>query len=117
MVRSVNAVYAAFPDELATTVRRRVLKGADPFYSEDVVPVAAPADRDRVLNGPPCCIVASSGMLAGGASSYYAARMAGNSENLIAITGYQERRIPRAGAPESGEGRVRRLDRTGVGRE
>ncbi len=94
MVRAVNVVYAAFPNELAPPLRRRVLKGADPFYSEDVVPVAAPADRDRVLNGPPCCIVASSGMLAGGASSYYAARMAGNSENLIAITGYQDEESP-----------------------
>jgi Cft2 family RNA processing exonuclease len=94
MVRSVNAVYAAFPDDLAPAVRRRVLRGADPFYSEDIVPVAAPADRDRVLNGPPCCIVASSGMLVGGASSYYAARMAGNSENLIAITGYQDEESP-----------------------
>lgn len=94
MVRSVNAVYAAFPNELTPSVRRRVLKGDDPFYSEFVTPVNAPSERDRVLKGPPCCIVASSGMLVGGASSYYAARMAGNTENLIAITGYQDEESP-----------------------
>lgn len=94
MVRSVNAVYAAFPNELTPSLRRRVLKGDDPFYSEFVAQVNAPAERDRVLKGPPCCIVASSGMLVGGASSYYAARMAGNTENLIAITGYQDEESP-----------------------
>lgn len=94
MVRSVNAVYAAFPNELAPSLRRRVLKGDDPFYSEFVAQVNAPEERDRILKGPPCCIVASSGMLVGGASSYYAARMAGNAENLIAITGYQDEESP-----------------------
>ena len=71
-----------------------MLKGDDPFYSEYVAQVNAPTERDRVLKGPPCCIVASSGMLVGGASSYYAARMAGNTENLIAITGYQDEESP-----------------------
>ncbi len=94
MVRAVNAVYGAFPDELTPHLRRRVSKGEDPFYSEFIVQVASPSDRDRILKGPPCCIVASSGMLVGGASSYYAARLAGSSENLIAITGYQDEESP-----------------------
>jgi Cft2 family RNA processing exonuclease len=94
MVRSVNAAYAAFPDDLAPPIRRRVLKGEDPFYSEKVVPVSAPGDRDKVLSGNPCCIVASSGMLIGGASSYYAERMAPDDKNLIAITGYQDEEAP-----------------------
>lgn len=94
MVRSVNAVYAGFADDLANPVRKRVARGEDPFYSEWVGAVSTPADRDRVLAGPPCCIVASSGMLIGGASSYYAERLVGDANNLIAITGYQDEESP-----------------------
>ncbi len=94
MVRSVNTAYAEFPDDLAPAVRRRVLKGEDPFYSDEVLPVSVPADRDRVLQGDACCIVASSGMLIGGASSYYAQQMVSDSKNLIAITGYQDEEAP-----------------------
>ncbi len=94
MVRSVNAVYASFPEDLAPPLRRRVVKGEDAFYSDMVSAVAVPADRERVLDGPPCCIVASSGMLIGGASSFYAERLAGGAENLIAITGYQDEESP-----------------------
>ena len=94
MVRSVNAVYAAFGDDLAPQVRRRAERDEDIFYSDTVGAVSSPADRRRVLSGPPCCIVASSGMLIGGASSFYAERLAGDAANLIAITGYQDEESP-----------------------
>lgn len=94
MVRAVNGVYAAFPDDLAPQVRRRVLRGEDPFYTEHIRAVSAHEDRDRVLEGPPCSIIASSGMLIGGASSYYAERLAADPANLIAITGYQDEESP-----------------------
>lgn len=94
MVRSVNAVYAGFAEDLANPVRKRISKGEDPFYNEWVGAVSVPADRERVLAGPPCCIVASSGMLIGGASSYYAERMVSDPNNLIAITGYQDEESP-----------------------
>ena len=94
MVRSVNAVYGAFPEELAPPLRRRVQRGESAFYSDFVAPVSVPADRTRVLEGPPCCIVASSGMLNGGASSFYAQRLAKDAGNLIAITGYQDEESP-----------------------
>ena len=94
MVRSVNAVYSAFGDDLAPQVRRRAERGEDVFYSDAVGAVSSPADRRRVLSGPPCCIVASSGMLIGGASSFYAERLAGDAANLIAITGYQDEESP-----------------------
>ncbi len=120
MVRSVNAVYTAFPEDLAPPLRRRVLKGEDAFYSESVSAVAVPADREQVLEGPPCCIVASSGMLIGGASSFYAQRLVGGAENLIAITGYQDEESPGrallalAQAPE-GAGRALTLNGQRVG--
>jgi uncharacterized protein len=94
MVRAVNGVYGAFPDDLAPPVRRRVQKGEDPFYTDSITAVAVPDDRERILEGPPCCIIASSGMLIGGASSYYAERLAGDPDNLIAITGYQDEESP-----------------------
>lgn len=94
MVRSVNAVYSAFGDDLAPQVRRRAERDEDIFYSDTVGAVSSPADRRRVLSGPPCCIVASSGMLIGGASSFYAERLAGDAGNLIAITGYQDEESP-----------------------
>ena len=94
MVRSVNAVYAAFGDDLTPQVRRRAERDEDIFYSDAVGAVSSLADRRRVLSGPPCCIVASSGMLIGGASSFYAERLAGDAANLIAITGYQDEESP-----------------------
>jgi len=94
MVRSVNAVYASFIDELSPSLRRKMDKGEAVFYAEHVRSVDKSSDRTRVLSGPPCCIVASSGMLIGGASSYYAERLAGDPDNLIAITGYQDEESP-----------------------
>jgi len=94
MVRAVNAVYASFPEVLAPPLRRRIEKGESPFYSDFIRPVGNSRERDQVLDGPPCCIVASSGMLTGGASAFYAARLAGGTENMIAITGYQDEEAP-----------------------
>ncbi len=94
MVRSVNAVYASFADDLSPPVRRKVERGEEVFYSEWVSAISTLSDRNRVISGPPCCIVASSGMLIGGASSYYAEKMAGDASNLIAITGYQDEESP-----------------------
>lgn len=94
MVRSVNAVYAAYVDDLAPPLRRKVDKGEAVFYAEHVTSVDKPGDRSRVLSGPPCCIVASSGMLIGGASSFYAEKLARDKNNLIAITGYQDEESP-----------------------
>lgn len=94
MVRSVNAVYAGYGEDLANPVRKRISRGEDPFYNDWVGAVTVPADRERVLAGPPCCIVASSGMLIGGASSFYAERMVSDPNNLIAITGYQDEESP-----------------------
>jgi uncharacterized protein len=94
MVRSVNAVYASFVQELAPPLRRRVDKGDPVFYADFIRAVERPSDRTGILSGPPCAIVASSGMLIGGASSYYAERLARDAKNLIAMTGYQDEESP-----------------------
>lgn len=61
------------------------------FYSDFVKKVGSDEERASISSksGPPCCIIASSGMLNGGRSNYYAKRLASDSKNLIAITGYQ----------------------------
>ncbi len=94
LVRKVNNVYASFPALLSPALRRRLGRGESPFYNDVLQPVNNPAEREQILNGPPCCIVASSGMLTGGASAFYAERLAATEENLIAITGYQDEESP-----------------------
>ncbi len=94
MVQAVNDVYSAFGDDLAPAVRRRAERGEDIFYSDAIKPVPRNADRNSVASWKPCCIVASSGMLNGGKSKDYAKRLAGDPENLIAITGYQAKGNP-----------------------
>ena len=94
MVRSVNAIYSAFGDDLASPVRRRINRGERVFYSNTVQEVAGRSERRKALSGPPCCIVASSGMLNGGASTYYAQTLVGKGTNLIALTGYQDEESP-----------------------
>jgi len=94
MVRAVNAVYSSFPDSLNPSLRRRISRGESIFYQDHITPVRNPEMRDQIIGGPPCCIVASSGMLSGGASMYYAERFVDGSENLIAITGYQDEESP-----------------------
>ena len=94
MVRAVNAVYASFPEYLTPPLRRRIAKEGNPFYTDSIAAVNSPAQREQLLQGPPCGIVASSGMLTGGASAFYAERLAAGAENLIAITGYQDEESP-----------------------
>ncbi len=94
MVRVVNTIYADHGDLLAPPVRHRTERGKDIFYGDQAQPVSSPAERQTVLDGPPCCIVASSGMLIGGASSHYAAHLVDDPANLIAITGYQDEEAP-----------------------
>ena len=89
MVQKVNDVYSRFVDDLSPSLKCRAKGGEALFYSAFVEKVASKDHRAHILSGPPCCIVASSGMLNGGRSNYYAKRLAGDPNNLIAITGYQ----------------------------
>ena len=94
MVRRVNQVYSDFSAELTSSLRRKVKRGEDVFYSKTIRPVSSREESDSILSGEPCCIVASSGMLVGGMSSYYAEYLVQAPKNLIAITGYQAEGTP-----------------------
>ena len=94
MVRRVNQVYSDFSAELTSSLRRKVERGEDLFYSKTIRQVSSREESEGILSGEPCCIVASSGMLVGGMSSYYAGHLVQDAKNLIAITGYQAEGTP-----------------------
>jgi Cft2 family RNA processing exonuclease len=96
MVRAICAVYSGFPEFLAPRLRERAAAGRGLFYTGDgrVRAVETPMEREEILSGGPVVIVSSSGMLSGGPSTSYAARLAGDSGALIAITGYQDEEAP-----------------------
>lgn len=110
MVKSVCAAYAAHPEFLARSLRRLVERVGNPFFPQGECAVAVrPADRQKVLDGPPCAVIASSGMLTGGPSAFYAAALAAGPENAILITGYQDEESPGRRLLDLTEGRTRRL--------
>jgi Cft2 family RNA processing exonuclease len=94
LVRTVCAAYASFPEALTPALRNHILRGGRPFFGGTVKPIEAPAQRERILAGPPCCIIASSGMLTGGPSAFFAARLVDQPEASILITGYQDEEAP-----------------------
>ncbi len=89
LVRAVCGVYAAHAASGTATLRRLAARQGNPFFAADgpVRPVERPEQRQQVLDGPPAVIVSSSGMLVGGPSSFYAARLAGDEQGSILITG------------------------------
>jgi Cft2 family RNA processing exonuclease len=96
LVKSVCGVFRSHKGELTRWLSKRVDRIGNPFWGEGshVRPIWSPAERERVGVSGPCLIVASSGMLTGGPSLFYAQKLAPNSANLIAITGYQDGESP-----------------------
>ena len=103
MVRSVCSVYTQHPFDLATAIRKQILKQGNPFFGETVAAgkqadfeaINTPDERQKLADsGTPGCIVASSGMLSGGPSAFYARYIARESKSAIFITGYQDEESP-----------------------
>ena len=103
MVRSVCGVYTQHPYDLATGLRRLILRSGNPFFGDssaggkaaDFAAINTPQERQTLAeSGTPGCIVASSGMLSGGPSSYYARYLAREAKSAIFITGYQDEESP-----------------------
>ncbi len=103
MVRSVCGVYTQHPYDLATALRKQILRHGNPFWGDEMasgkaiefVPIQTPQERQRLAeDARPGCIVASSGMLSGGPSAYYARYIARESKSAIFITGYQDEESP-----------------------
>ncbi len=95
MVREVNRVYRMHPTYLRGRLAKSIMKGAEPFYTDDIRPVLPTDDRRALLEKEgPAVFVASSGMLSGGPSVLYAEKIAGLENGLILITGYQDEEAP-----------------------
>lgn len=95
MVRDINRMYERNPIYLKNALGKRILKGNEPFYTEEIRPVAPTQKREELLSGKdPVILVSSSGMLTGGPSAQYAKLLAPLEDACIIITGYQDEESP-----------------------
>ena len=95
MVRDINRVYTGNPTFLKNALARRILKGDEPFYTEEIKAVPPTADRDELLSAPGAAVfVTSSGMLTGGPSVQYARTLIPQEKACVILTGYQDEEAP-----------------------
>lgn len=94
LVRDVNRVYNRNPLYLKKSLGKKVLKGLEPFYDDNIVEVKPNDKREELLKEEHTVFVASSGMLTGGPSAFYAEKIAPIENGYIAITGYQDEESP-----------------------
>lgn len=95
MVRDINIMYTRNPVYLKNSLGKRIMKGNEPFYTDEIQPVTASQKREELLNqSGPAIFLASSGMLTGGPSALYARTLAASENACIIITGYQDEESP-----------------------
>ncbi len=94
MVRAVNQVYSTHEKYASRSLRYKIRKSSNAFYTDYIHPVKSPDERKEILKKAPCIIVSSSGMLSGGPSAFYASELVKNEKNAILITGYQDEESP-----------------------
>ena len=96
MVNDICCVFTQNPNYLRTQYGKRILKGIDIFFNDNVIPVNKNKKLREEIAGSDdgLVIVSSSGMLTGGPSQWYAEKLAGNENNYIALTGYQDEESP-----------------------
>ena len=95
MVKDINRVYKFNPLYLKNTLGKKVLKGLEPFYDDNIIQVKNKEQRETLLGSTDSCvIISSSGMLTGGPSQYYAQKIAALDNGYIVITGYQDEESP-----------------------
>lgn len=95
MVKDINRMYKLNPNYLKRNLAKKIFKGNDIFYDDNIIPVSNNEIRDEIVNlDEGLCVVSSSGMLKGGPSTFYAEKFASDERNYIAITGYQDEEAP-----------------------
>lgn len=95
MVKDICRVYRLNPNYIKPSLAKRVWRGNDIFFDDDIVEVENADMRGEIVEDEtPCCIISSSGMLSGGPSQWYASKLAPDPNNHIAITGYQDEEAP-----------------------
>lgn len=91
MVRDINRVFLNNPLYLKESIGKRILKGNNIFYNDNIIKVEDDNDRQKIVNSSqPLIVVSSSGMLMGGMSEFYASHFIENKNNAIILTGYQD---------------------------
>ncbi|MCL2321302.1 MAG: MBL fold metallo-hydrolase, partial [Oscillospiraceae bacterium] len=98
MVNDICRVFRKNPNYLKERYAKRIYKGIDIFYNENVIPVPRneSARKEIISKEEGLCIISSSGMLTGGPSTFYAKYIAASENNFIALTGYQDEESPGA---------------------
>ncbi|OFI05475.1 ribonuclease [Clostridium acetireducens DSM 10703] len=95
MIKNINTVYKLNPLYLKNSLGKKILKGTEPFYDDNIIPVLNKDEREKLISKEePLIIVSSSGMLTGGPSQYYAEKIATMENGYIVITGYQDEEAP-----------------------
>ncbi len=91
MVRAICWAFVQFLESLPEALQE---SGAR-FFDDLIRPVQTEEQRALVAaDTAPAVVVASSGMLSGGPSVLYARALAGNPQNAILLTGYQDEEAP-----------------------
>ncbi len=95
MIKDINRVYKLNPLYLKNSLGKKILRGVEPFYDDNIIAVDKKEIREKILEDKePCIVVSSSGMLTGGYSQYYAEKIAPMENGYIIITGYQDEESP-----------------------
>ena len=95
MVKDINMVYKFNPLYLKNTLGKKILRGIEPFYDDNIIQVKNKEQRETLLyTRESCVIISSSGMLTGGPSQFYAEKIATMDNGYIVMTGYQDEESP-----------------------
>lgn len=95
MIRDINRTYKLNPLYLKNSLGKKILKGIEPFYDDNIIPIDDNKLRKKILeDDESLIIISSSGMLTGGYSQYYAEKIAPMENGYIVMTGYQDEESP-----------------------
>lgn len=95
MIKDINIAIKRNPLYLKNSLCKKILKGNEPFYDDNIIPVTNAKMREEILKSKePCVIISSSGMITGGPSQYYAEKLLQLEESTVIISGYQDEESP-----------------------
>lgn len=95
MIKEINRTYIFNPLYLKSALGKKILRGIEPFYDDNIKAVLDNKERESILESKECSIiVSSSGMITGGPSQSYAEKIAAMENGYIVITGYQDEESP-----------------------
>lgn len=96
MVRNINRVYKNNPLYLKGSLGKKVLRGVEPFYDDNISEMPNDNEKRKQLleSSDPFIMISSSGMMTGGPSQFYGEKIAVMENGYIVITGYQDEESP-----------------------